>query len=78
MIKLKEKGATLTWGLGPSSDPGSEIAALAAVAGAHGGDQPKWWWWRRDRRTDAPLHVVGLGGRLLGPACGPLALLGRL
>jgi hypothetical protein len=46
-IKLKEKGATLTWGLGPSSDPGSEIAALAAAAavavaaaGAPGGDLP--------------------------------------
>jgi hypothetical protein len=22
---------------------------------------PRWWWWRRDRRTDAPLRVVGLG-----------------
>jgi hypothetical protein len=47
-IKLKEKGATLTWGPGPSSDPGSEIAALAAAAasvvvvaaGAPGGDHP--------------------------------------
>jgi hypothetical protein len=40
-IKLKEKGATLTWGPGPSSDPGSEIVALAAIvaaAGAPGGD----------------------------------------
>jgi hypothetical protein len=32
MIKLKEGGATLTWGPGPSSDPGSDIAALAAAA----------------------------------------------
>jgi hypothetical protein len=44
-IKLKEEGATLTWGLGPSSDPGREIAALAAVAvaaaGAPGGDHPQ-------------------------------------
>jgi hypothetical protein len=46
-IKLKEKGATLTWGPGPSSDPRSEIAALAtaataivAAAGAPGGDHP--------------------------------------
>jgi hypothetical protein len=44
---------------------------------------PRWWWWwrwrwRRDRRTDAPLCTVGLGARLLGPTCGPLALLGRL
>jgi hypothetical protein len=46
-IKLKEKGATLTWGPGPSSDPGSEIAALAAAAAAvvvaasaPGGDHP--------------------------------------
>jgi hypothetical protein len=37
-----------------------------------------WWWWRRDRRADAPLRAMGLGARLLGPACGPLALLGRL
>jgi hypothetical protein len=43
-IKLKEKGATLTWRPGPSSDPGSEIATLAATAcgfdaaGAPGGD----------------------------------------
>jgi hypothetical protein len=44
MIKLKEKRATLTWGPGPSSDPGSKIAALAAVvaaAGAPGGDHPQ-------------------------------------
>jgi hypothetical protein len=47
MIKLKEKGATLTWGPGPSSDPGSEIAALVVVAatvaaaGAPGGDHPQ-------------------------------------
>jgi hypothetical protein len=44
-IKLKEKGATLTWGPGPSSDPGSRIAALvvvvAAAAGAPGGDHPQ-------------------------------------
>jgi hypothetical protein len=47
-IKLKEKGATLTWGPEPFSDPGSEIAALAAVAtaavaasgGARRGDHP--------------------------------------
>jgi hypothetical protein len=35
-----------------------------------------WWWWRRNRRTDAPLHVAGLGAGLLGPTCSPLALLG--
>jgi hypothetical protein len=40
-IKLKEKGATLTWGPRPSSDPGSEIAALAAAAGAPGGYHPQ-------------------------------------
>jgi hypothetical protein len=41
-IKLKEEGAKLTWGPGPSSDPGSEIAALvAAAAGAPGGDHPQ-------------------------------------
>jgi hypothetical protein len=44
-IKLKEKGATLTWGPEPSSDPRSEIATLAAAAavataGAPGGDHP--------------------------------------
>jgi hypothetical protein len=95
-IKLKEKGAILTWGPGPSSDPGSEIAALAAAAVAAGGAPgeitPKWWWWRRDRwwwrwrrdqwwwwrQTDASLRAVGLGARLLDPASGPLALLGRL
>jgi hypothetical protein len=52
MIGLKEKGNTLTWGPGPSSDPGSEmvaapaaaaIAAAVAVAaaGAPRGDHPK-------------------------------------
>jgi hypothetical protein len=45
MIRLVEKGTTLTWGPGPSSDPGSEaIAAPATVAvaaaGAPGGDHP--------------------------------------
>jgi hypothetical protein len=45
-IKLKEKGTTLTWGPGPSSDPGSEIAALVAAAvaaagGAPGGNHPQ-------------------------------------
>jgi hypothetical protein len=33
-IKLKEKGATLTWGPRPSSDPRNGIAALAAAASA--------------------------------------------
>jgi hypothetical protein len=37
---------------------------------------PKRWWWRLDRRTDAPLRVVGLGTGLLGPTGSPLALLG--
>jgi hypothetical protein len=37
---------------------------------------PGWWWWRRDRRTNAPLRIVGLGSGLLGPTCSPLALLG--
>jgi hypothetical protein len=83
MIRLKEKGTTLTWGPGLSSDPGSEaIAAPAAavvavaVAGAPGVITPRWWWWRQDRRTDAPLRAVGLGDGLLGPTCSPLALLG--
>jgi hypothetical protein len=50
MIRLKEKGTTLTWGPGPSSDPGSKaivapaVAATAAVAiaagGVPGGDHP--------------------------------------
>jgi hypothetical protein len=48
MIRLKEKGTTLTWGPRPSSDLGSEaiaapaaaaaVAATVAVAGAPGGD----------------------------------------
>jgi hypothetical protein len=82
MIRLKEKWTTLTWGPRPSSDPGSEaIAAPAAVAAAAtarvlGGDHPRWWWWRRDRRTDAFLHAMGLEAGLLGPTCSPLALLG--
>jgi hypothetical protein len=37
---------------------------------------PGRWWWRQDRRTHAPLRVVGLGASLLGPTCSPLALLG--
>jgi hypothetical protein len=46
MIRIKEKGTTLTWGPGLSSDPGSEaIAAPATVAvaaaGAPGGDHPQ-------------------------------------
>jgi hypothetical protein len=40
-IKLKEKGATLTWGPEPSSDHGSKIVAIAAAAGAPGGDHPQ-------------------------------------
>jgi hypothetical protein len=39
---------------------------------------PGWWWWWQNRRTHAPLRVVGLGAGLLGPACSPLALLGGL
>jgi hypothetical protein len=39
---------------------------------------PRWWWWRWDRRTDAPLRVVGLGASLLVPNYSPLALLGGL
>jgi hypothetical protein len=43
MIRLKEKRTTLTWDPGPSSDPGSEIAAPVAVAtaAAPGGDHPQ-------------------------------------
>jgi hypothetical protein len=33
----------------------------------------RWLWWRR---TGAPLRALGLGARLLGPASGPLTLLG--
>jgi hypothetical protein len=44
-IKLKEKRATLTWGPGPSSDPGSETivapAAAAVAVGAPEGDHPQ-------------------------------------
>jgi hypothetical protein len=51
MIRLKGKGTTLTWGPGPSSDPGSETTAavvaaavgaavVVAAAGAPGGDHP--------------------------------------
>jgi hypothetical protein len=48
-IRLKEKGTTLTWGPGPSSDPGSEaiaapaaaVAAAVAATGAPGGDHPQ-------------------------------------
>jgi hypothetical protein len=53
MIRLKEKGTTLTWGPGPSSDPGSKaiadpaaavaatVAVAVAAAGAPGGDHPQ-------------------------------------
>jgi hypothetical protein len=48
MIRLKEKGTTLTWGPGLSSDLGSEAitapaaASVAVVAaGAPGGDHPQ-------------------------------------
>jgi hypothetical protein len=83
MIRLKEKGTTLTWVPGLSSDPGSEaiaapVAVAAAGAGAPGVISPRRWWWRRDRRTDVPLCAVGLGAGLLGPTCSPLALLGGL
>jgi hypothetical protein len=46
MIRLKEKGTTLTWGPGLSTDPGSEaivapIVAAVAATGALGGDHPQ-------------------------------------
>jgi hypothetical protein len=49
MIKLKEKGTTLTWGPRLSSDPRSEVTVVPAVAatiavaadGAPGGDHPR-------------------------------------
>jgi hypothetical protein len=43
MIRIMEKGATLTWGPGLSSDPrsGAIVAPAAAVAGAPGGDHPQ-------------------------------------
>jgi hypothetical protein len=91
-----EKGTTLTWGPGLSSDPGSgaivapaaivaaatEVTAatpppaVAAPAGAPRVVTPGWWWWQRDRGTDAPLCIAGLGASLLGPTCSPLVLLG--
>jgi hypothetical protein len=80
-----EKGATLTWGPGLSSDPrsgatavGATVATATAVAaaGAPRTDHPRWWWWQRDRRTDVPLCAVGLGASLLGPTSSPLAPLG--
>jgi hypothetical protein len=40
--RLMEKGVAVTWGPGPSSDPGSgATAASAAAAGAPGGDHPQ-------------------------------------
>ena len=36
-----EKGATLTWGPGLSSDPGSGTTAAVAAAGAPEGDHPQ-------------------------------------
>jgi hypothetical protein len=54
MVRLVEKGTILTWGPGPSSDPGSEAtaapvavaiavvaAAAVAAAGAPRGDHPQ-------------------------------------
>ena len=46
MIRLEEKGTTLTWGPGLSTDPGSEaivapIVAAVAATGALGGDHPQ-------------------------------------
>jgi hypothetical protein len=87
MIRLKEKGTTLTWGPGPSSDPGSEaiadpaaaaVVATAAVAvvGSPGGDHPQMMMVVAVVATDAPLRAVGPGAGLLDPACSPLALLG--
>jgi hypothetical protein len=50
IIRLMEKGATLTWGAGLSSDPGSgataviaaaaTVAVVVAAADALGGDHP--------------------------------------
>jgi hypothetical protein len=65
MIKLKEKGATLTWGPGPSSDPGSEI--VAAAAGAPGGDHPQ-----MVVVAAGPMVMVVVG------AAGPMVVVGRL
>jgi hypothetical protein len=51
MIRLEEKGTTLTWGPGLSSNPGSEaiaappaaaaVVVAVAAAGAPGGDHPQ-------------------------------------
>jgi hypothetical protein len=102
MIRLVEKGTTLTWGPGLSSDPEVRRSLLLVLL-PHwlwlrllwmllplllllmllllvllGVITPGWWWWRRDRETDAPLRVVGLGAGLLGPICSLLALLDGL
>jgi hypothetical protein len=76
MIRLKEKGTTLTWGPGPSSDPEARRSPLLLLLVPLGVITTRWWWWRRDRRTDVPLRAMGLGAHLLGPTCSPLALLG--
>jgi hypothetical protein len=39
IIRLTEKGTTITWGLGLSSDPGSGATAAAVAAG--GGGAPR-------------------------------------
>jgi hypothetical protein len=87
MIRLKEKGTTLTWGPGPSSDPGARrlplplpllllLRLLLLLLVPLGVIMPRWRWWRRDRRTDTSLRAMGPGAGLLGSACSPLALLG--
>jgi hypothetical protein len=52
------------------------LLLLLVVVVPLGAITPRWWWWRRGWKTNAPLRVVGLGARLIGPACSPLALLG--
>jgi hypothetical protein len=91
MIRPVEKGTTLTWGLGLSSDPGSgaitapatKVAVAAppaavAAAGAPGGDHLRMVVVAAGSGADVPLRVAGLGASHLGPACSPLTLLGGL
>jgi hypothetical protein len=81
MIRLVEKGTTLTWALDfPVTLEARKLPLLLLLLllllVLPGVITPGWWWWRRNRRTHAPLRVAGLGASLLIPTCSPLALLG--
>jgi hypothetical protein len=58
------------------ADAAPPTVVVGSGAGAPGVITPGWWWWRRNRSTNAPLCVAGLGAGLLGPTCSPLSLLG--